>query len=286
VRAPSLSFSSSLSTLACVALIAACAGADGASSGADGGDIVESADAGGTRADGGGATGHDSGGATDGGATSGDGGSVAVDSGSGGGTDSGVGPKDAGGAIDSGGGGNGPITCPGPGSPKNNGGACGSERWNIKTGTDSMAAGVSLVPKNSTIAQLVALAAAGGGTSRETPTETTLWELTNVTLSMIKLETDSDYHIVLSDGSHTMIAEIPYPSCATGSAWSCFMSRARSEVDAKLNVSTSPQYPSLTVTVRGVGFFDFSHGQIGVAPNAIELHPILQICFGQGCTPT
>jgi len=27
--------------------------------------------------------------------------------------------------------------------------------------------------------------------------------------------------------------------------------------------------------VTGVGFFDFWHGQRGVAPNAIELHPVL-----------
>jgi hypothetical protein len=27
--------------------------------------------------------------------------------------------------------------------------------------------------------------------------------------------------------------------------------------------------------VTGVAFFDFPHGQTGVAPNAIELHPIL-----------
>jgi hypothetical protein len=27
--------------------------------------------------------------------------------------------------------------------------------------------------------------------------------------------------------------------------------------------------------VTGVAFFDFLHGQTGVAPNAIELHPIL-----------
>jgi hypothetical protein len=27
--------------------------------------------------------------------------------------------------------------------------------------------------------------------------------------------------------------------------------------------------------VVGVAFFDFKHGQTGVAPNAIELHPIL-----------
>jgi hypothetical protein len=103
---------------------------------------------------------------------------------------------------------------------------------------------------------------------------------------MIKLETDSDYHIVVSDGPHTMIVEIPYPTCANGSAWSCFISRARSEVDAKLTVTASPQYPSLTATVRGFGFFDSSHGQTGVAPNAIELHPVVQICFGAGCTPS
>lgn len=27
--------------------------------------------------------------------------------------------------------------------------------------------------------------------------------------------------------------------------------------------------------VTGVAFFDFDHGQTGVAPNAIELHPVL-----------
>jgi len=47
----------------------------------------------------------------------------------------------------------------------------------------------------------------------------------------------------------------------------------------------SPQYPSATITVRGVGFLDFAHGQNGVVPNAIELHPVLEICFGHGCFP-
>jgi hypothetical protein len=224
----------------------------------------------------------------DGGTTMGDsaaGGDGNGSSGSGsGGHDSGSGSTSGGG---SGSGSSGtPITCPGPGTYTKNGGACGTERWDIKTGTDSQAAGVSLVPEPNTIATLVALTAAGGGNSRESPTETTLWELKDVTLSMIKLETDSDYHMVLSDGSHTMIAEIPYPTCTTGGPWTCLISRARSEIDAKLTVSSSPQYPALTVTVRGVGFFDFLHGQTGVAPNGIELHAVLQICFGQGCTPS
>lgn len=179
-----------------------------------------------------------------------------------------------------------PITCPGPGSPTKNGGSCGSERWNIKTGTDSQASTISLVPKPNTVTALAALPAAGGGSTRESPTETTLWELDDVTLTELKLESDSDYHLVISDGTHTMIAEIPCPSCAASSAWSCFISRARSEVDAKYTVTTSPQYPSATITLRGVGFFDYVHSQTGVAPNAIELHPVLQICFGKSCTPT
>jgi len=187
---------------------------------------------------------------------------------------------------DAGMGSGGAITCPGPGMPKPTTSTCGSERWDIKVGTDSHAAAVSLVPRPNTIAALVALPAAGGGTQRESPTETTLWQLTDVTLTELKLETDNDYHLVLADGTHTMIAEIPAPRCSTGSAWSCFTSRARSEIDAKYLVSASPLYPAATVTLRGVGFFDLLHGQSGVAPNAIELHPVLQICFGHGCTPT
>jgi len=197
------------------------------------------------------------------------------------------GPGDDGGGR-TGDGGTGPgvaMMCPGPGSPKRNGMGCGTERWDIKTGTDSQASQISLVPQPNTIAALVALPAAGGGTTREMPTETTVWQLSNVTLTELKEESDSDYHMVLSDGSKTLIAEIPAPSCTTTSGWKCFVSRARSEVDAAYAVTTTPIYPAATVTVRGVGFFDYPHGQNGVAPNAIELHPVLEVCFGKDCTP-
>jgi hypothetical protein len=33
------------------------------------------------------------------------------------------------------------------------------------------------------------------------------------------------------------------------------------------------------VTVTGVGFFDFAHGQIGRAPNSTELHPVIRFEF-------
>ncbi len=35
----------------------------------------------------------------------------------------------------------------------------------------------------------------------------------------------------------------------------------------------------MVVTVEGVGFFDFLHGQTGVADNGVELHPVLDIEF-------
>ena len=37
-----------------------------------------------------------------------------------------------------------------------------------------------------------------------------------------------------------------------------------------------------TATITGVGFFDFKHGQTGVAPNAIELHPV--VGFSGACS--
>ena len=37
-----------------------------------------------------------------------------------------------------------------------------------------------------------------------------------------------------------------------------------------------------TATIDGVGFFDRLHGQAGVAPNGIELHPVLR--FSGRCT--
>jgi hypothetical protein len=37
------------------------------------------------------------------------------------------------------------------------------------------------------------------------------------------------------------------------------------------------QRPRIRVHVVGVGFWDYKHGQSGVAPNAIELHPVLSM---------
>ncbi len=88
-------------------------------------------------------------------------------------------------------------------------GKCGAWRWSIKTGGDPAAAQVSLTNvQQTTIAHLRTLPApsqiaAGNGMylPRQAPTETQVWELRDVHLSWDKLEDDSDYHLMVSDGS-------------------------------------------------------------------------------------
>src|SRR5690349_9354314 len=84
-----------------------------------------------------------------------------------------------------------------------------------------------------------------------------------------------------------MISEIPSPSCVgSSSTLLSGIQNARSEFDANYTVTSSFQNTKVPVTITGVGFFDFLHGQAGVAPNAIELHPVLDIQFGANGTAT
>ena len=162
-------------------------------------------------------------------------------------------------------------------------GSCGVERWSVKTGTDPDASLVDLSqPVSTTIGYLTSLAAPSTlpSNSRVQPTETTAY-VVDATLVEYKLESDSDYHLVLKDSQgNTMIAEIPDPACVgSGSPFAAGIQNARSEFDARYTVTTSFQTANVPVQVKGVGFFDFNHGQTGVAPNAIELHPVVDIVF-------
>ena len=78
-------------------------------------------------------------------------------------------------------------------------------------------------------------------------------------------EDDRDLHLVLSDGTHTMIAEAPDAACNTG---------ARAYRRKQMLVAHDA-VKICNALVTGVAFFDFFHHQTGVAPNEIELHPIL-----------
>jgi len=170
--------------------------------------------------------------------------------------------------------------------------ACKGARWPVKTGTDSDAALVNTTPQDTTIAQLVVLQPPSVTTlvsdvfttHRSAPVETTTYKLTNVTLSRFHLAPDRDITMIVTDGTNQMDVEMPDPSCASGS-------RFLTEITAVRNTFTSRHQPTdtfttvnETITVAGIGFFDIPHGQPGHAPNVIELHPVLDFCFDQGCS--
>jgi hypothetical protein len=57
-------------------------------------------------------------------------------------------------------------------------------------------------------------------------------------------------------------------------------------MDSRYTVETHFKYTHVHILITGVGFFDLQHGQSGVAPNAIELHPVLNVTFGVKGTNT
>jgi hypothetical protein len=162
--------------------------------------------------------------------------------------------------------------------------ACGIERWSVKTGIDADSKRVNTkVVKPTTIAVLTSLRAPSSLPSRNriASVETTVWSV-YAKLIRFKMEADSDYHLVLRDpNGRTLIAEIPASYCVgSQSPFLGSIKYARSQFNARYTVETRFRYVNTNVWVKGVGFFDFIHGQSGVAPNGIELHPVLSIRFG------
>ncbi len=160
--------------------------------------------------------------------------------------------------------------------------ACGKERWSVKTVTDKDAVKVQEAPTPSTINQLRQIAAPLNPNlrpdSRYSPTELTTYEVTGY-ITLIKAEADRDYHIVLTDNNgRTMIVESTHPDCAQKSRFKPEIDQVRAALDqAFKGPINKPIKTRKLATVTGVGFFDRIHGQTGVAPNGIELHPILQV---------
>src|SRR5256885_15592716 len=82
------------------------------------------------------------------------------------------------------------------------------------------------------------------------------------------------------DNGNLRVKKRPCPCCvAVNSPFTAGIANARQEFDAHFTATTSFTAVSVPVQMTGVGFFDFIHGQTGVAPNGIELHPILDIRF-------
>jgi hypothetical protein len=86
-------------------------------------------------------------------------------------------------------------------------------------------------------------------------------------VTAVHLEGDSDYHLLLKEHGWPMIAESPAPWCTGGAILYYRQLMARAHHVARVCGQAR---------ITGVAFFDTEHGQMGVAPNAIELHPVLR----------
>lgn len=160
-------------------------------------------------------------------------------------------------------------------------GQCGVDRWAVKVGTDSDAVNIAKDAQVATLNVLAQIAAPPAVTSAlpRQAVERQTFQV-SATLVQAKRESDSDYHLVLSEAGHTLVAEMPHPSCAKGSVLINQLTTARAAFDARfpqLQGRRSWVQLGVPVTVTGVAFFDDAHGQTGEASNVLELHPLLSL---------
>jgi hypothetical protein len=138
---------------------------------------------------------------------------------------------------------------------------CGAEGWTVKTLKDRPA----LVPaKLVTVRYLVTRRAPAFLPARRLAFERRVFTVF-AAVTLVRPEADGDFRVLLQDrGFH--IAEAPMPSCTAG---------ANPAMRHAIAVARSHVRLCRRAKVTGVAFFDFKRGQTGVAPNAMELHPIL-----------
>ncbi len=157
----------------------------------------------------------------------------------------------------------------------------------MKVGADSAAVRVDIAhPKATTIAALASVPAPPRPLSlpgRLPGVESHAYAV-EVVLTWYRAEDDGDIHLVITsaDGA-SMIAEIPSLDCMpVTSPFRAAAARARAAFLARFDPSERGTSVAVRVHIEGVGFFDVRHRQHGVAPNAVELHPVTRISFTDG----
>lgn len=158
---------------------------------------------------------------------------------------------------------------------------CGTERWAVKTASDPDRTAVSTSQHATTIDALRGLRPPSTlpSNNRIRPTELTEYVIAG-TLTGYKLEADGDIHLVIANSAgRTLIAELADPRCVVAARFKTEISNVRRLFLAHYTPTGTMRNPHRPIRVRGIGFFDYRHGQAGVAPNGIELHPVLGLGF-------
>jgi len=163
--------------------------------------------------------------------------------------------------------------------------ACGVWRWPVKTLSDPAREAVHFNPIQTSVKRMRQRAQPSITLSTDTPrtsrTEFHTWKL-RARPVQATLEDDSDIHLVIAVPHHkhkTMIVEFPKKTCVASRFKRWKIAEARQQFLNNCGSVSSSSWLHLAgrVTLVGVGFWDEKHGQTGVAPNAIELHPVLNI---------
>ena len=158
----------------------------------------------------------------------------------------------------------------------------GVERWTVKVLTDPDVGSINFNPVITTVNGMVSIVTPSPSTTmpRYAGIEDKTYKLV-CKITIKKDEEDDDYHLVLSDGIHTFIGEIPNAVCATA-ATSSYVNQyisCRNFIDSHIPQGNVNNVNIPDVEVTGVAFIDPPHGQTGKAPNNIEFHPVLDIHF-------
>jgi hypothetical protein len=151
------------------------------------------------------------------------------------------------------------------------------ERQAVKTLTDPAAKQVNYTPMDSTVAALRALPVPNPPPTVRASAELRTYRVHAVVTSY-KEEADSDIHLAVTDAGVSMIFELISPACLPkGDPLINELGYARNTWLKAHPLGTSFVTVNQAVTVTGVLFFDRIHGQRGVAPNGVEIHPVLTL---------
>jgi hypothetical protein len=160
-------------------------------------------------------------------------------------------------------------------------GFCGAERGLVKTLQDPAATRINRVALQTTIGKLTRLTAPRlrPANTRIAPVELRTYRV-RARLIAMTLTDASDIKLVIADSRTgvNMIAKFPAPWCTLNAppALKALMNKARTAVETACG-TPGANFAIIggNATITGVGYFESVHGQRGVAPNGIEIHPVL-----------
>lgn len=167
---------------------------------------------------------------------------------------------------------------------------CGTERWKVKTLTDSTIGNIDAdeIVKTINWFRTRTRPASLPNTRRLVGIETMTFKVTGKVLAYKReggAHGDRDFHVILAQVnnlSKTMVVEFADPECSNvcSSTFLSQMEQARQDfIDNVGQPTGSFKEPDedIVIEVIGIGFFDRLHGQRGMAPSGIEIHPVLSM---------